>query len=79
MMMAKMKYSEIPRDLSSDSVAAFRLAQVSDCRLPISRLINSKLSGMNADEKFISAAVSAASNEGFITRSTASSSRITLK
>ena len=26
--MAKMKYSEIPRDLSSDSVAAFRLAQV---------------------------------------------------
>jgi len=26
-MMAKMKYSEIPRDLSSDSVAAFRLTQ----------------------------------------------------
>lgn len=26
--MAKMKYSEIPRDLSSDSVAAFRLAHV---------------------------------------------------
>ena len=27
--MAKMKYSEIPRDLSSDSIAAYRLAQVS--------------------------------------------------
>lgn len=27
-MMAKMKYSEIPRDLSSDSIAAYRLAQV---------------------------------------------------
>lgn len=26
--MAKMKYSEIPRDLSSDSIAAFRLANV---------------------------------------------------
>lgn len=26
--MAKMKYSEIPRDLSSDSIAAYRLAQV---------------------------------------------------
>ena len=28
--MAKMKYSEIPRDLSSDSIAAYRLAQVKD-------------------------------------------------
>ena len=36
-MMAKMKYSEIPRDLSSDSMAAFRLAQVN------SQLTHSKL------------------------------------
>lgn len=28
--MAKMKYSEIPRDLSSDSIAAYRLAQVNN-------------------------------------------------
>ncbi|EFX70454.1 hypothetical protein DAPPUDRAFT_328335 [Daphnia pulex] len=31
-MMAKMKYSEIPRDLSSDSIAAYRLAQGSPDR-----------------------------------------------
>jgi hypothetical protein len=34
-MMAKMKYSEIPRDMSSDSVAALRLAQVSTDRFII--------------------------------------------
>ena len=37
MMMAKMKYSEIPRDLSSDSMAAFRLAQVNNLTLNLNR------------------------------------------